>query len=85
MLLELSISEGCLSLHTLCRHCALAPYWLSAANKARLTGETPDESTALAKQVSERGGLMKLVWDREASRVRLIGKAVKTAEGTLFY
>jgi PhzF family phenazine biosynthesis protein len=53
-------------------HCCLAPFW----------GERLGKTSFLARQLSERGGVLKIEWDGD--RVRLSGRAVTVFWGQLF-
>lgn len=55
-------------------HTSLAPYW-----QAKL-----DKSSMLAKQVSDRGGVLKVTCDSD-NRIKISGQAVTVLKGELFY
>ncbi|MGE3820478.1 MAG: PhzF family phenazine biosynthesis protein, partial [Isosphaeraceae bacterium] len=52
-------------------HCALAPYWSERLGESRL----------IARQISARGGLLRVAL--EGDRVKLAGRAVTTLRGFL--
>lgn len=54
-------------------HCMLAPYWMEKLGKSDMIGY----------QASKRGGYVRTILQGE--RTLLLGKAVTTIEGTLFY
>jgi predicted PhzF superfamily epimerase YddE/YHI9 len=57
-------------------HCLLGPYWTKRLGLGR-------GSVLSARQVSERGGEIDVVWDEDKGICKLRGKAIKVAKGTL--
>ena len=57
-------------------HGVIAPYWYT---KRGITSG----NEVKAKQVSKRGGDLRVVWERDAGRVRLRGQSVILATGNL--
>ena len=55
-------------------HAVLGPYWAERLGKDSLT----------ARQHSPRGGELKLLVDRAAGRVQLLGNAVIVSKGELY-
>lgn len=57
-------------------HGVMAPYWYTKR------GIIPGHEVK-AKQVSERGGYLRVIWEKGAGRVRLRGQSVILATGNL--
>jgi len=57
-------------------HGVMAPYWYTKRG-------IPPSHEVKAKQVSKRGGDLRIVWEKEAGRVRLRGQSVVLATGNL--
>jgi predicted PhzF superfamily epimerase YddE/YHI9 len=55
-------------------HCILTPYWSKKL-------DIPRGQEIEAKQVSARGGVLKLVWNPELEKVHLKGKMTQLAHG----
>ena len=57
-------------------HCMLAPYWQQKLG-------LPEGTSMVARQVSERGGSMEIVWNRGRGTCSLIGEAFSAMKGEL--
>lgn len=58
-------------------HCLMVPYWYKKQG-------IPTGQEARAKQVSRRGGDLKVVWEAERKIVRLMGATTVLAKGELY-
>lgn len=59
-------------------HCILGPYWAPRADLKN------DNDVMHARQVSKRGGLVDVVWDRQRGVCRLQGRVRLAAKGELY-
>ena len=57
-------------------HCSLTTYWAEKSGKG--------EDQILAKQVSRRGGDLRVQWSKKGDSVALQGKVVVTMKGELY-
>jgi predicted PhzF superfamily epimerase YddE/YHI9 len=58
-------------------HCLMVPYWYKKQG-------IPRGQEARAKQVSQRGGDLKVVWEAEREIVRLMGVTTVLGKGELY-
>lgn len=58
-------------------HCLMAPYWYKKQN-------IPGGQETKAKQVSPRGGDLKVVWEADLNIVRLMGQVTVLGKGELY-
>ena len=67
-------------------HALLTPYYTS--KRRAISNQTPAQPSNLelhAKQVSKRGGDLRVIWDEDKEIVKIAGEVVQTSSGSWVY